>query len=233
MKNLFNRSFLRKDFRFKTPRFIGCRLILFVFFSTTFFGCSSNGNGLIKSSDIGEIEVSSLEDFQPLKLNTVEVVPFFSVRKELINSNAITELNGQFSSVFNSVTNMSLHYSDNTEGKMACFVNSSLTIGQRLNCEETFRNSNYQGLLVGRLIYLRGDKTSYLEDDAIGFSVSLVRSRDQRVVWQANYRGDNKPLSDNLLRIAVDRVGFLSYSSLIKRGLERTATELQRSRAGI
>lgn len=91
---------------------------------------------------------------------------------------------------------------------------------------------------IHRIIKRVGSRVGVSQPALVDFSMSLVRSSDDQVIWQGNYFYRDQALSDNLFLIGErlrdakenQRFGWLSADEIFARGVRETLESIAKSR---
>ena len=183
--------------------------ILLVFFLSGLFACSRVVHQ--------PLQVVASKQFSGAKIDSVVLVPLSS---EEANTQ---RRNQQFLRALKGATSFDVAMHGQT-GKSK----DPLTIARSYA-----GNGEVAAVLFGEIKKTGSANQKISEYQPVSFSVALFDTELRQVVWRADYRNFNKPVTDNLFELGdrLDRgLSYRTSDQFFEEGFQRVAQELERSR---
>ena len=171
-------------------------------------GCSLQGEDLLYAGDIDEINLEynsrKIGEYNSIYLRPIGVEPGLGFR-----SDSLIGLNQLLYESLDSHTTLTLSTGEGSKD---------------------VQSEDISGIFQLSISNVSGQTTSFKDDDRFFFNLSLLDARTGELVWKASYRGNNKPISQNILRLSSGRVIFFSVEELAERGFRLVSEKFEAQR---
>ena len=210
------------DIAIKATKTIGIAAILLLA-----IGCSKSADGRANSHiRPGKIVVEVAEDFAPLTVNTIAILP-------LSFSSTLADLEIDGNKSLDEALLRSI--SQNTSYEIVPVKAQTSTFGDEVIAREVAAAHDLQGVLIGTINSYQVQKRNEYTEASVDFSLSLYDKVSGAIVWKARYQDKFEPLSDNLFqlpRALSQKFQAPSSLELATEGFLRAAKDLEARRGG-
>lgn len=210
----------------------GCGFVLFGnLIACSDYSMTGGPKPLVHAPFAAEVE----EDFEPLRINVVAVIPFQEQAEVGISLLDAQKFTNELIRALELRSSLDLVEKAKVEDLVK---DSSVSLMSPAQAKAIGEKLGSQGVLYGRFskfVNRAGSSLGADDNAAIGFRLWLVDVKSGEVLWTGSYDKTNKPLSANLFEVrerSKEKFRFPTAIELVEQGFLESAKSLQDLRAG-